>query len=345
MITGSNWVHCYTQDVIIIQNLQNSLAYYFLVSLRQITSFSVAAFLVISGFFVAFADAGKNGKIGWSFILNRVKWLVIPYTIWSIVIFVQLFMVDHKQYTLWEYLIRFLTTGADGPYYYVPLLSYFYLLSKILAPAAMKNPRLLLWVTGLIQVGSMGLRYLQLAGLRSDFLTFMRDLTPDWSVFRWVFFFALGLVIGYHLEKCKQWLSQWNSRLMIISLTFAILGIIEPEVIYRGAGMDWRWMPFPYSTQIYAVAIILLMLGAPLENFRISRVLGKLNKNTFGIYLLHYKSMEVFSRTLYHVLPALMPMTFLVFPVTFLVGIGLPLGFMWLVRRSKLAFLSRYLFG
>lgn len=345
MISESNWVHCYTQDAMVIHNLHNGFAYYFLVSLRQITSFSVAAFLVMSGFFVAFADAGKDGKIGWGFILNRIKWLIIPYTLWSIVIFIQLFLVDHRQFTLWEVPLKFLTTGPDGPYYYVPLLCYFYLLSKILAPAAMKHPRLLLWVTGLIQVGSMGLRYLQLSGVQGDFFSILRDLTPDWSIFRWIFFFALGLVVGYHLEKCKQWLIRWHKRLLAVSLVFAIMGILEPEVIYRGAGIDWRWMPFPYSTQIYAVAVILFMLGTPLEKFRISKVLGKLNKNTFGIYLLHYKSMEVFSRLLYHVLPALMPMTLLVFPMTFLVGMGLPLGFMWIVRNSRLAFWSRYLFG
>jgi len=111
-----------------------SFSYYGLSVLRQITVFSVPAFLFASGYFVAYAARGRSAP-SWKMVKVRLTNLLIPYVIWSAVIFVgdALQGITHAPV---EYLERQVSGGADEPYLYVPLLYQFYLLSPLVVPMA-----------------------------------------------------------------------------------------------------------------------------------------------------------------------------------------------------------------
>ena len=108
-----------------------TLSYWVLISIRQITVFSVPAFLFVSGFFVAYAFRGSDSKKQWKIIKTRLVNILIPYLIWSMAIFFIGYIIGERNNIL-EYLLRLLRGGAINAYFYIPVILQFYLLSPVL---------------------------------------------------------------------------------------------------------------------------------------------------------------------------------------------------------------------
>lgn len=338
------WTHRYQPAGAPYDNPLGSLAYYILLVIRQLTLFGVAAFLFVSGFFIAFAARGNQTTLSWKMVWARIRNLLAPYLIWSIAIFAFDYVL-RISYSPLQYLAKFLTTGAIGPYYFVPLLCYLYLLSPFLVPIAKTRARLLLYIAALVQLSTMGLRYFRVFQVPIPMLDQLIAYTPDWSLPRWIFFFVLGLVSGFHLEPLKQWLERAKWGLLTATILLALLAIVEPEAIFRVAGIDMRWVPLLISTGLYSVAFILCFLAFDTASLPMSKAFYYLGSRTYGIYLLHMKLMEIIGRASYHFFPWLLAHQIAYQPILLLCGLGGPLLFMTVIARSPARNYYRYLFG
>ena len=91
-------------------------------------------FYLLQAFSVPLRPGVASAASPWKGVLARLKVLLIPYLIWSTVIFIG----DALQGDIYrpaEYLWRLLTVGAVGPYFYIPLLCYCTLLAPLIVPA------------------------------------------------------------------------------------------------------------------------------------------------------------------------------------------------------------------
>ena len=109
-----------------------SLTYYLLVILRQITVFSVPAFLFVSGVFISYAARGEKSKLNLKTIRMRLIYLLVPYLIWSLIIFVVEFMINGETFTITEYLRKLLLGQSTPAYFYVIVIFQFYLISPLI---------------------------------------------------------------------------------------------------------------------------------------------------------------------------------------------------------------------
>ena len=133
-----SWAHRYMPVLSPNFDQIGGIPYYAMRFVEQLVVFTIPAFLFVSGFFVAFATGRMQSNIKWETIGARIKRMLIPYLIWSFVLF-GLFFIQGNLYTLQQYL-RMLFTGQTNPaYYYVPLLIQFYLLSPLIVPLAKRN--------------------------------------------------------------------------------------------------------------------------------------------------------------------------------------------------------------
>ena len=338
------WAHRY-QAVVDPSAPYSTPIYYVLLVVRQLTTFSVAAFLFAAGFFLAYMNRGTPPTSLWKVIRGRITNILIPYAIWSVVVFVYEFVINRVRLSPLEHVWIFLTKGADGPYYFVPLLIYFYLLSPFLLPLAKTNGRRLLYAAAIIQLGTMVPRYLTIF-VQSPTLDALITLTPDWMLTRWIFFYVFGLVCGFQIEPLKQWLARFKSKLPAIVVVLGILAIIEPETIFRATAVSgWRFAPFPIATALYAVFFILMFLAHNTESLRFSKTLYQLGGKSYGVYLLHMKMLEFTGRMVYHFAPALLAHLVLYEAILLVAGLGGPLLLMSLVARSPLRRYYRYLFS
>lgn len=339
------WAHRYLPVTSPDFSQVGSLAYYILIILRQLTAISVAGFLFTAGCFLVYAGRGSQDKISWKFIRTRVLNLFIPYLIWSIVIFIQIYITDGVQHSVLGYISLFFSTGADGPYYFVPLLGYLYILSPFLTKIAKRNPVWLLAGAGFLQVLTASFRYINLGFGNSPFLDFLIKISPDWSVPRWILFFSIGLVVGYRMDEFRAWLIRARHWLGWAVGIAALAAIIEPELIFRLTRMEWRSVPFPISHQLFSILAIFLLMTWEVERTRFYKPLYYLGGRTFGIYLTHHKIMEVIGRIFYHLAPGFLAYQVPLALVFFVGGLGLSLGLMKLVSLTPARRFYRYLFG
>jgi peptidoglycan/LPS O-acetylase OafA/YrhL len=323
-----------------------NLVYYYFLIVRQASSFCVVAFLFVSGFFVAYADRGSQSSFTWKMVGVRIKNLLIPYVIWSTVIYISVIVIDRVTFPPLQILINFFTTGVDGPYYFVPLLCYLYLLSPFMIPWAKKKPRLFLYTCAVIQFIPMTISYIGVFKAYFPQLQFLyHNYIPDWFLAKWIFFFALGLACGLHLVEFKLWLQEAKPWLPACVIVTGILALIEPEVVFRTTGIEWRFVPLMLSTTLYSIFFVLLFLAYDIEQPSISKRLVQWGGKSYGIYLLHMQSMQFFARLIYHFAPLILGIQIIFQPIMIFAGLAVPLAFIWFVIHSPARGAYRYLFG
>lgn len=324
-----------------------SLSYYAIVVFQKIGVFAVPAFLFTSGFFVAYAARGKSA-FTWKMVGVRLKNLLIPCLIWSIVIFAGEFL-QGITYPPLEYVRRLLVGDAVPAYYYVFLLCQMYLLSPLLAPLAKKHGRLLLLVTGFMLLGVIGLFYAklysELGGIEMPLVDNIISLIPSRVFVRFIFFFVLGMVAGFHLKQFKQWLHRYRWVLLAIVLVSAPLAILETEWIFRTTGEDWRGGVFTITGAAYAVSFILAFMAFEQVSLPFSKGLYELGKSSYGIYLLHSTVLVFFARALQKYAPWLLAYQVVFLWVLVILATGVPFFFMKAVAKSPMRKYYRYLFG
>jgi len=317
-------------------------SYYVLLVIRQLTVWAVPAFLFISGCFVAYAARGSRSALSWKTVRVRITNLLVPYAIWSVMCLIGN-ALDGITYTPLEYLERLVSGKADGPYFYVPLLCQFYLLAPLVVPMAKTRRWLLLLGAGLLQIGALGLRYRVFFGVD---IPGARVVAQGWLLFMWAFFFPFGIVCGLRAKQLKHWLTQYKWSLLVVTIVLGLLAILEPEVIYRTTGKEWRFVPGTISTSLYSVAFILCFLAFDKVSIPFSGTVHQLGRRSYGIYLLHMRVMAFVARVIRQVAPRMLAHQVLVImPMALAVGLTVPLFFMAFVSRSPVRKSYRYLFG
>jgi fucose 4-O-acetylase-like acetyltransferase len=317
-----------------------TLSYYLLIGTSRLGAFSVPAFLFVSGFFVAYAAQSNRSTLGWNVVLVRLRNLLIPYFIWSIVTFVGNAVLGIT-YTPFEYLEQLILGRAQAIYFFIPLLCQFYLLSPLLVPLAKAKWKVLLLASALVQAIVLGLRYLPLFELDIPALHPMTDLLfPMYG-----FFFTSGIVAGFHLQKLKEWLHNARWSLLGVTVILGGLAIVESEAIYRLTGIRRGAGPSTFPASLYSAAFIACFLAFYQTPIPRSRQVYYLGLSSFGIYLLHSKVLEFFAYSIRDSASWMFSYQVLFQPLLILVGIGVPLLFMIAISKSPIRKFYRYLFG
>jgi surface polysaccharide O-acyltransferase-like enzyme len=318
--------------------------HYALLTIRRVGSFAVPAFLFIGGFFSAFAARGKQSASPWKGVGARVTGLLIPYLVWSAVIF----LGDALQGDVLgpaEYLWRLLTVGAVGPYFYIPLLCYCSLLAPLIIPSVKARPARVLLIAALIQVVGIVVAYLGLWGAQGPVLDLLIRLTPPWSPFSWGVPYVLGMVACMHAEQVKSRLVPIKWWVAAATAVLFVLNIVESDVILSTTRSAWGAGASTLSYHLFSVAVLLTFIAFEEARLPGARRLSQLGKQSYGIYLLHYSIISFTARVVRQVAPELLAYQLLFVALLFALGLGGPLLLMTAVSRSPARRYYRYLFG
>jgi surface polysaccharide O-acyltransferase-like enzyme len=338
------WTDCYRPVATPCFDQVGSISYYVLLIFQQLTVFSVPAFLFISGFFVTYAARGHTSGLDWKMAATRIRSLLVPYMIWSALILLA-DTLEGEVYPLQVYIKKLLLGRAVPAYFYVPLICQLYLLSPLIVRFAKARSGLTLAASALLQFGTIGLRYLSGYGVDSPFLDTMIQITPNWIFFRWVFFFSFGLVASLHISQFRQRLSQFKLPILAIAVLLGFLAILEPQAPLSVTGYDWGRSLASVSAQLYALAAIMSFLAFDKVNLPSSETVYQLGKNSYGIYLLHPKLLEVLARIARRIVPEILGYQVVFSLLLAVIGGMLPFLLMSVVSRSPARKTYRYLFG
>jgi peptidoglycan/LPS O-acetylase OafA/YrhL len=320
------------------------LTYFTLRSIEQYIIYSIPAFLFVSGFFISVATGRRQATISWKLIGARIKALVIPYLIWStVMLFMEFF--QGRTFSPLDILRILLTGQATEAFYFVPLLVQLYILAPFIVPIAKKNWKALLLVAWLIEFGIRSLNYGFTLGIDIPILHQLGFLTNAWLFPVRIFWFVLGIVVGFHLGSFRPTLKLIRWGLVAGAIFFFLVGVIEWEVLLQRSGEAWI---APYESVIdgfYALAFILAFLS--FENLKIplSKHFEVLGTKSYGIYLSHSLVIILTSKLVYRFVPQILQYQIIFQPLLIVLGLGVPLVLMALLNRSPFRRYYVYLFG
>lgn len=326
-----------------------TVPYYVLFVFKQLPVFSVPAFIFVSGFFIAYSVRGNEKTVSWKVLKTRLTYLIIPYLIWSVTIFVRDYFLSGTIYTPAQYLSALLTGKATGIYYFVPLLCSFYLLSPILVSYAKTNYKRLLIVSILLQFGAVTLnnlnylRYFHLIGGDIPGLNLLWVYFPSWFPIWHIFYFVLGIGFGLFLPKFIEFVNRFKTFFIVALPLTALFNIIESDILLRVSLSNWGAYLGTFSFHLYATTFLFFFLSV--GNIPNSKVLLYPSNKTYGIFLLHTIIIGTVSSLIVNFLPGIMAYLVIFVPVLFIFGLGVPLLMMEFVARSPIRRYYKYLFG
>jgi hypothetical protein len=329
-----HWTNAYRDVAVPNYDMLGTPAYYYLLGVRLlIGSFAIPAFLIVSGFYAAFT-ADSAGRISWQIIGTRAKKFIAPFVIWSVLFFVMRGTAPQNlNDLLW-------------PYYYIPLIVQLFLLSPWLGPLAKKQWPLFLLVTFLIQFMAEGTHYLWLLGLDTVWLKTAVALTPIWFFPSRIFFFALGLSLGFHRKLFGDWLTRQKYVLLAALLLFALFSFIEYLWIDQYVGERWLGPSFTgIFRMLYAVTFCLVLLAFNQTKLPFEKELNKLGVVSLGIYLVNMPAIYITSSLLYKFAPWVLGQQILYQPVLLTAGLVLPLLLITFFNRPPLKQYASLVFG
>jgi peptidoglycan/LPS O-acetylase OafA/YrhL len=329
----------------------DSLRFFTVGLVDQLVFFAVFAFLFISGFFVAIATGRIQKTIPWRLVLQRIKFLVIPYLLWSVVLILLsvilqvLNIAGGKTYTPWEIIRILLTGGASPPYYYVILIVQLYLLSPFLVPLARERWKLLLAVTGLLQAITLVAYYGAIFEVYLGALEPVSLVLRYWHLIGYTFWFALGMVIGFHLQDFRSELHRKRWYLLAGMLVCFVIGFLEWSAIRQLSGREWSSPQVTFFNRLFVLFLLLSFVA--FENYSIpfSSLFSRLGPKSYGIYLVHAIPMEMTARLVYHIAPKILAYQIIFMPLLITASIGLTVALMALVDRTFLRRYHKYIFG
>lgn len=313
----------------------DTLPYFVTMAIRQLVVFAVPAFYFVSGYFIAFLAKGLNTRLTWAMVAPRIKVLLIPFVIWTVFRFVLLMRLPTS---LNEVLM---------PYHFIPVLIQFFLLAPFIVPMAKRRWGLLLLWAALIQVGIIALRYCEfLFSVALPNGVQLSSFLPGWLFLAWPFYFPLGAVAGFHLEKFKVQLLRLRWGLLAGTVLLASLAIAEYHFVDRLNGNEWIGPHSPgLARPLFVLAFLLTFLAFHQVPLPFSRIFTHLGAKSLGIYLGNIPAIYVIAVMMYFLTPWALGNQLIYQSVLLLVGVGGPLLFMQLVKTSPARPVYRYLFG
>ncbi len=321
-----------------------SVSYFGLRGIEQFVIAVIPIFLFVSGFFIAFATGRKRRTLDWHIVGARVKNLVIPYLLWSVIIIAAAYGMGTR-YSGGE-LLRMLALGDTAPpYYYVPLLIQLYLLAPFLVPLARSRWKLLLAVTLIIQLTAISVRYTNTIGVDVPALKYVAWMARSWFFPGHLFWFSFGIVAGFHLPALKQWAAKARWWMLGATVILFFAGMFEWETLLQLSGKEWIASQETIIDGVYSIALLLTFIGFDKIRLPSPKRISDIGVKSFGIYLIHSPVLEFSSRLIYHFVPWVLAYQILYQPILVILGLAVPLLLMAAVKKSPVHPFYQYIFG
>jgi len=337
------WTDRYRPVVVPNFDQMGGASYYALRALEQLATASVPAFLFVSGFFMVFAS-GRSQRIEWPMVAGRLKMLVPPFVVWSVLILAGR-ALEGRVFTADVYLEQIVFGQVAPPFYYVPALIQLYLLSPFFVWALKRRAGLLLIGAAVVQGAVMVARYPVLLGWDAPWATWIWNHAPAWFFPHLVFWFVLGAYAGFKGAAFTSALQRWRPALPWIAAALFLAAIAEWELLLRASHREWLAATSTLLDGVFSGALVLAFLAVLHDHVPARRQFEVVGERSFGLYLVHAPVLELCARAIYHGSPAVLGHQAIFLTLLLLVGAGVPLVLMAAVNRSRVRPVYNYLFG
>jgi len=306
----------------------------------QIGKFAIPAFMLITGYFIAYA-AGSKRDLSWRVVRARLENLLWPWLIWSAIL-----MVGHSFQGGSISPSEFLRTSVIH-YYFIPLLILYYLLAPLVVKLARSRAPLLLVGAAVVQLLAIALFYTRVyhpsfPGAPKSWI----DLGPL-QYLRFAFYFPFGVVCGMYPRAAKNYLTRSKSVLPWLTLFFFGLAIVETALVYNVGGEFWPTGgdQTKLSSALFSTTLLFCFLVFDKLTVPSARAVKQLGTHSYGLYLCHYPILGVIATGIEWAAPWVASQGWLFLPSLLVLTITLSMLMMKGAARLPAKRFYRYLFG
>lgn len=261
----------------------------FFLWVNKLSNFAVPVFLALSGLVLFYRYQGDwSGRGALQFYLKRVKQIVIPYLIWSMIYYVyEGWLLGLFYPTWWNWSFNLtdwlnLLPYGDAKYhlYFLVIIAQFYLVFPLLMSLVNRFAWIGKW---LFAIGVI----IQLA----HYLHQRIDPVDHYHLWCLSYFayFTFGGWIGLYYDQLKAWFSRY---IAVVLAVFAVSGIAFAGMFHlTQKGQKFEGYQFELSLFFYCLTALVVLIWASewiqKKLSGVTKVLYSLGNVSFGIYLMH----------------------------------------------------------
>ncbi len=339
------WTDRYRPVTIPNYDQLGSVNYLLLRLIDQFAIFGFMAFLFVSGVFVSVMAGRSKKTISLKSLMPRIVSLVIPYLVWSTINIAYRYVLG-ESYSFRKIIYILVTGGAAIGYYFIPLLVLCYLISPVLVPFGRERWKLLLSVAGVIHLFALVIANDYLMGWAVDlrlrpFISFIFN----WPFLANVFWFVLGIVIGFHSTAIKQVLIKVKWFLYVGAGSFFIASMFQWEYARRVVGKEWVSLQLMFFNQVFILLLLLIFIAHNHDRIPFRKSIIKIGSISFAIFLIHPLVLELTAKVIYQVAPGFLAFYIPLQVLLIVVGLGVPFLILEIVNRTRFSRYTKYVFG
>lgn len=295
--------------------------------------FAVPIFLYLSGAFFSYAASQDNLKTNYKIVWTNVKHVAIPYLIWSLIFYLEIYFLHDKKFTLLEF---FKNLAVGYPFNFVPLLIFYYVISPFLIRAI----RYLGWVViGLIGAYQLFLLNIIFPGILGfTFPEGVGILAPpilSTTLAEWAIFFPLGLIYVKRITSLTGFIEK--TKWVWLSLTLLLYAIALLDVL--------ELVRLPLARYLSPVTFILLTSIFKRNAIPYVKQLEVLGKKAYGLYLMNLILLDLILYSIQSLIPGVLSFYLLLIPLMFILALIIPLWLINSFERLGRPVFQRYIFG
>ena len=295
--------------------------------------FAVPIFLYLSGAFFAYAASQDNLKTNYRIVWNNLKHVAIPYVVWSLIFYLEIYFLHDKSYTPLEY-VKYLVVGY--PFNFVPLLIFYYLISPILIRLMRYFGWAVIALIGLYQLILLNLLYPGMLGFA--FPDWMHILAPpvlSSTLAEWAIFFPLGLIYVKRITSLTSFIEK--TKWVWVGLTILLYAIALLDVL--------ELIHLPLARYLAPVTFMLLASIFKRNAFPFVKQLEVLGKRAYGLYLMNLILLDVLLYLIEKTVSTVLTFYLILIPFMFILALIIPLWIINSFERLRQPVLQRYVFG
>jgi Acyltransferase family len=295
--------------------------------------FAVPIFLYLSGAFFSYAASHDDLKTNYKIVWTNVKHVTIPYVIWSLIFYLEIYLLHDQKFTLLDY-AKNLIVGY--PFNFVPLLIFYYIISPLLIRAI----RYLGWIViGLIGAYQLILLNLLFPGMLGfSFPSWVGILSPpvlSSTLAEWAIFFPLGLIYVKKITSLNSFIEK--TKWVWISLTVLLFAIALLDVL--------KLIRLPLARYLAPVTFLLLTSVFKRNAIPYVKQLEVLGKRAYGLYLMNLILLDLILLTIESLTPGVLAFYLYLIPLLFILALTIPLWIIDSFERLRRPVFQRYIFG
>jgi peptidoglycan/LPS O-acetylase OafA/YrhL len=286
----------------VASSLEGAVAvqYGLLFALAQLSFFAVPAFFFVTGVFCTFAIQKPGLAANAGFLRGRLKALVVPLLVWSLVAFAADFVLGIP--SLSTYLVAHARAGEmEWGYYFLLAMMQIYLAAPFVVDLARRRPNVLLAASIGLHVVVLGVRLL--AGLDVAGLGALAEVPAvgswrgDWAIWRWQLYLVLGVLAGLHGSKVEAWLRAHRRPLLFGAGVGALVVVTEAWAFSSGLRqMDWFHSQLRPLVPLYACVVLAAWFSLDIKATARTAAFEKVGNLSFGLFVVHPIAYKVLAR-------------------------------------------------